>query len=190
MEKTLDFKEYFRRNLPHYQQNERIYFVTTRLYFKFPDELCKLIFDYHTHRKEFLDYDLYLAKIDSPQWLAQNNVSKIVNDTLKYHENLKYILYAYCIMPNHLHILLQPMKGNSLSSIMHSIKSYTAHKMKGIINCGEHFWQNENYDHTIRNTDDFENTLNYIIENPVKAGLVENWEDWKWTFYNAELLSK
>jgi REP element-mobilizing transposase RayT len=50
------------------------------------------------------------------------------------------------------------------------------------------FWQHESYDHVIRNEKEFERIVTYIIENPVKAGLVEEWQQWPYTYINPELL--
>ncbi|MCF7919240.1 MAG: transposase [Candidatus Cloacimonetes bacterium] len=187
MDSKLKFKEYYRRNLPHYQQHESIFFVTTRLFFQLPEKLRKQLYEHRKAKQDFfLDFDKILANLsDSPKWLAIEKVRETVKEALHYNENKRYLLYAYCLMPNHIHILLQPISGNSLSKIMHSLKSYTAHQLKQIISYDKYFWQSENYDHLIRNNDDLINSTNYIINNPVKAGLVESWQDWKGTYYNS-----
>jgi REP element-mobilizing transposase RayT len=49
-------------------------------------------------------------------------------------------------------------------------------------------WQSESYDHIVRDEDEFYRIINYIINNPVKAGLVENWQDWPHTYINEKMM--
>jgi putative DNA methylase len=64
---------------------------------------------------------------------------------------------------------------------MHSLKSYTAHEANRMLNRSGAFWQTESYDHWVRDDDELERIALYILENPVKAGLVDRPEAWKWS---------
>jgi putative transposase len=91
---------------------------------------------------------------------------------------------TYCIMPNHVHVLLQPLTSETqrptdethedgeredsksvLGVIMHSLKSYTAHEANKILRREGQFWQHESYDHWIRDDDELERVVNYIMAN-------------------------
>ena len=92
-------------------------------------------------------------------------------------------------MPNYGHVFLDPLAGNPLSDIMHSIKSYTAHEANRILNRKGQFWAKEYFDRYIRDEDHFRRVVRYIENNPVKAGLVWSAADWPWSsahFRNQE----
>ena len=93
-----------------------------------------------------------------------------------YFDGTRYELMAWCIMPNHVHAIVQPLPGYDLSQITHSWKSFTAHEANGILQRSGEFWQPESYDHLIRDEADFQHCLYYLLSNPEKAGLV----NWPW----------
>ncbi|MGB7325796.1 MAG: transposase [Rubripirellula sp.] len=119
---------------------------------------------------------------------------------LYHHDGSKYHLHAYCLMPNHVHVLLTPNPdeasatstveqttvgeaddaGSPLSKIMHSLKSYTANQANKTLGRSGTFWQPESYDHWVRDDNELERIVNYIRANPVKAGLVSRHQDWCW----------
>jgi len=69
-----------------------------------------------------------------------------------------------------------------LASIMGSLKGWTARRCNRALNRQGQFWQHESYDHVIRNQAEWERVVNYVVKNPVKAGLVADWQDWKWSY--------
>ena len=97
---------------------------------------------------------------------------------LKFHNQQKYRLHAWVVMPNHGHVLATPLHGTELREIAHSIKSYTAHEANKLIGRTGQFWQHEVFDRYIRNRDHFFNVIEYIENNPVKAGLCNLPEDY------------
>ena len=91
-------------------------------------------------------------------------------------------------METHVHFVLQPLeesKGKyySLAQIMHSIKSYSSHKINKLLNRNDKIWLDENYDRIVRDEEDYLEKMKYIIYNPVKAGIVDKPKDYKWLFY-------
>lgn len=70
----------------------------------------------------------------------------------------------------------------ALASIMQSLKGWTARECNLALNRRGQFWQHENYDHVIRDQSEWERVINYVINNPVKAGFVARWQDWKWSY--------
>lgn len=70
-----------------------------------------------------------------------------------------------------------------LASIMQSLKGWTAHQCNLALGREGQFWQHESFDHVIRHQAEWERIVNYVVNNPVKAGLVENWQDWKWSYH-------
>lgn len=76
----------------------------------------------------------------------------------------------------------EEMTKVALASIMQSLKGWTARQCNMALNRSGQFWQHESYDHVIRNQAEWERIVNYVINNPVKAGLVAHWQDWKWSY--------
>jgi len=74
-----------------------------------------------------------------------------------------------------------------LSSILQNHKKISAKKSNKILNRSGAFWSKESFDTIIRNDTHFFRRINYSINNPVKAGLVNKWKDWKWTYLHPEL---
>jgi len=101
---------------------------------------------------------------------------QIVLDACKFFHEQRYELFAVVIMPEHVHILIQPFPKTeteywSIGSIMHSIKSYSSKQIpKAMLHIGK-VWQDGRYDEMIRTEEEFNNKWEYIRQNPVKAGL-------------------
>ena len=111
--------------------------------------------------------------------LLDRRVSVVIRDTLLKWNETRYRLIAWVIMPNHVHLLIELSKEFSLSEVMHSIKSYTAHEANKMLCRRGRFWSVESFDRYVRDARHHRNTVEYIENNPVKAGLCvgpENWE--------------
>ena len=121
--------------------------------------------------------------------LILNDLSKdIIHNAILFHNNLKYILYSFVVMPDHVHIILQPNikienEYFSLAEITHSIKSYSA---KVIIKQNnlemKNVFQQENYDRVLRNENELYEKLSYIRNNPLKGNLIDNIDNYKWYY--------
>ena len=139
-------------------------------------------------RGEITDVDL--TKADREQYLdsgygscclKDRRIADKLRETLLKWDGERYQLIAWVIMPNHVHILIRLLGDNLWSEIMHSIKSYTAHQANKILEASGRFWSVESFDRYIRNADHFRNTISYIEENPVKARLCKEPEDWEFS---------
>ncbi len=217
-------KYHYIRNLPHYQVGGYSFFITSRLCNTIPrpvykkikaeyEENVKYISEMNDVKKkatlysqiqidEFLKYEQILHSLTfGRQWLRNDHIAKIVSDSLRFHDTTRYNLFAFTIMPNHFHVILQPKQSNtftdetklgkdyfSLENIMRSIKGYSGKEANKYLNRTGAFWQHENYDHIIRNKDELFRTINYTLNNPVKAGLCKNADEWKWNYFNPQLL--
>ena len=154
-------------------------------------------------RRWFVHMEAALHKSETgPTWLKDKRVAKLVADALHFHDAKKYRLDAYSIMSNHAHLVFAPLELSeksdeteteppgekrdpeyySLAKILHSIKSFTGHKANEILQREGHFWQHESYDHSIRDHQEWERVVAYVVNNPVKAGLVEQWRDWPFSY--------
>lgn len=173
-----DFRAY-KRNLPHFEQPGSIYFVT----FNAAEGLSLL-----------------------------DAAKDIVFSSIKFHTGKMYNLHACAVMETHIYIILQPLVAQpsspvdvskpvaqssspvrhtsaesqdafySLSRIMHSIKSYSSHQIKQLADIERSIWLDENYDRIIRDDKEYLEKVNYIINNPLKVGLVDKPEDYRWLY--------
>lgn len=130
-----------------------------------------------TKIKEVRDDQLLdpLAPFTSCRALGQQ-----ANDSLLFYRvQGKLLIFAYCIMPNHAHILAAPQGGANLSTILGSYESYVTRLAWDYGVIGK-LWLRSFYDHVLRKHDDAQRIIAYILENPIKAGLVAHWRDWPW----------
>ena len=208
--KNLDYREYYRRNLPHLQPRGATFLVNFRLAGSLPlkviqklkvesDELEarlskikslqeKYELKDREQRRFFGKWDeaLHQSKI-GPIYLKDSNIAKIVAESIMYHNGDWFDVEAYCIMPNHVHLVLTPCdvsdtEDYSLTKIMHNIKRNSAYQANKFLGRTGAFWQHENYDHFARDEAELERIIKYVLYNPVKANLVKDYKDWKWTY--------
>ncbi|MCE2960542.1 MAG: (E)-4-hydroxy-3-methylbut-2-enyl-diphosphate synthase [Akkermansiaceae bacterium] len=106
-----------------------------------------------------------------------NQNAELVANALKHFDGTRYDLLAWCIMPNHVHVILKLAKGEELDKILHSWKSFTSHEINKLNGTSGSIWQKESYDHLIRDGKDFRNQIDYVLNNPTKAGF----SNWQWT---------
>ena len=207
---ALDYRPFYSRHLPHYQPPGVMLFLTMRLAGSLPqetllrllgkaeqsDSLLACITDHHERaertyleqRRLFGEWDAELHVTNQgPFWLSDARIAQLVADSLHYRDGQVYRLTAFCIMPNHLHLVIVPLPKedgvlHSLPAIMHSLKRYTARQANLLLGREGAFWQQESYDHVVRDEPEARRIIEYVLSNPVKAGLAQSWEDWPWNY--------
>jgi len=181
--------------LPHWEKSGGTYFVTFRLADSFPaaarteieTDRQRLIATRKSRRlspQERTDLEnIFSDKIQSildasagSCTLARPEIAEIVAGSLRAFDESRYRLYAWCVMPNHVHVIFEPRTTHHLSDIVHSWKSYSAKMANRILGRTGTFWQREYWDRLIRNDEEFSLAVAYVIGNPEKAGL----RGWKW----------
>lgn len=122
-----------------------------------------------------------------PLWLADPRVACVVESAiLRGVELCHYCLWAYVIMPNHVHVLLRPRA--LLSRITRGIKGASARYANLVLaRVGKTFWQDESFDHWVRSASEAERIRRYIERNPVLAGLVARPDLWRWSSAGRQL---
>jgi putative DNA methylase len=172
--------------IPHVDPGAYTQFITFRLADSMPQsvlekwqsELKQGVITDAGFRRRIEDY---LDQNYGARWLADPRIATLVQDTLLNLDGKRYKLIAWVIMPNHVHILVQPLEGQSVSAIMQTLKSFTSHEANKILGRKGHFWFKEYFDRYIRNSKHFQATVRYIEENPVKARLCQTPEEWKFS---------
>ena len=122
--------------------------------------------------------EAYLDQGHGSCYLNNLDIAEMVQNALLFHDQKKYRLRAWVVMPNHGHMLCTPCTGYSLAQIMHSLKSFTSNEANKMLGRAGRFWQKEYFDRYLRNARHYAKVLAYIENNPVKANLCEKPEDW------------
>jgi putative transposase len=215
--KTLYFN-----NLPHYQPVGTIFFITFSLYGSMPTQILEDIkaekqkrltkitnpldrYSHHLpkeHKKDFASFDDLLDKnLSGPQWLKDSKVANIVKHKIHSFDKKYYSLLAYCIMSNHVHLLVDTaiqLEGITedeindayiqLYDVLKLIKGATACEANKVLRRKGSFWQKESYDHIVSDDQELKNSIDYILQNPVKAVLVDDWQKWPHSYVNEKYL--
>ena len=114
-------------------------------------------------------------------WLRDGRVADQVENALLHFDGVRYHLLAWVIMPNHVHALIETMSGFPLEGVIHSWKSFTAKKINRILGRSGQVWEQDYFDRYIRDEKHLATVLDYIEQNPVKAGLVDSAHEWRWS---------
>jgi REP element-mobilizing transposase RayT len=171
--------------LPHFEGGSIPQFVTFRLANSLPSELLE---QWRTELRRLPEKEAsaerrrrveqWLDQGAGPTWLGDFRVASMVEEALLRFDCERYQLHAWVVMPNHVHVLLTPGDGWSLSAILHSWKSFASKRANRILGRRGKFWQEEYFDRYIRDQQHFERAVEYIEGNPAKAGLCEIKQQW------------
>jgi putative transposase len=207
---NLEYRLFYRRHLPHFQPPGATCFLTFRLANSIPSKVLEQLLEEARRVETLLDlisdqeelirraglagrrmFDKWDEALhwneNRPLWLRDARIAGLLRDSLQYRNGRVYNLEAFCIMPNHVHLVYTPLpKGDgtyhAVSATLHSLKLYTARRANQLLERQGDFWQHENYDHVVRDEAECVRVINYVINNPVSAGLVDRAQDWEWTF--------
>lgn len=230
-----DYKEYYSRNRPHIAPPDSVFFVTFRLAGSIPKATLqkyrseKAWYDFQIdrlkksasngrhlediltfHRKWFAEFERITDKAkDGPVWLGIPEIREIAADRIISGDPTDYVLNAYSIMSNHIHVVFKPnvsvrnlsesLKDSkphfsstqkTLGQIMQSIKGGIARAANIELKRTGKFWEHESYDHFVRNEQELNRIIKYTINNPVKANLVSHWSEWPGNFLAPDLKDK
>jgi REP element-mobilizing transposase RayT len=188
-----------RGRLPHWEKEEGLYFITFHLADSLPrtalakiaerrhillsakqknanllPEQKALLAAYsHARMEEYFD----LGAGSCP--FLDMRIAGTMAAALRFREGTHYRLLAWCVMPNHVHVVVKLFPGRELAAVVKAWKNFSAKAANQALGRKGRFWQREYYDHMIRNEGELDRAIRYILENPSKAGL-KNWT-WVWS---------
>ncbi len=143
---------FYRRSLPHIEEDGASYYLSfsTLRRFFLPDHARTLIFEH-----------------------------------CLFENGRKVRMHAFVVMPDHVHMLFTPLEDgqgrlHALAKIMNGIKGASSHSVNKLLKRTGTLWEPESFDRILSSEDDFEFRLNYIVQNPVVAGLAEKPDDYRW----------
>ena len=180
---------YSRGYLPHFDGTETTQFITFRL----ADSLPRHVIEHwqqelqqqnlpDAERQLLLQKRIehHLDQGTGACYLREQQIAEMIERALYFFDGERYRLLAWVLMPNHVHLLLTPFATHSLTEIMRSLKSYTAHRANKLLNRTGKFWFEDYFDRYIRDGRHYRAVVRYIEHNPVKAGLYCTPEEWRY----------
>jgi REP element-mobilizing transposase RayT len=158
---------FYRRKLPHLQRDDKPHFIT------------------------FVTYKRHVL----PDWARDIVLASCIHD----HEKC-YLLHAAVVMPEHVHLILTPLIDQKrqqvcfLPEILDAIKGASSHIINKKSGSRGPIWQDESFEHVLRSSESLEEKIQYVIENPVRRGLVRDAMEypwlWRWSPVAQCLLSR
>ena len=182
--------------LPHWEAPDAIYSITYRLHDSLPQHIVHVLREerraierMHHHGATAIDrarirfaversYDRALDLGHGAAHLGDDRIATVVVENMSRSDGDRYDLLAWCVMPTHVHVVLQARGAQSLARIVQAWKSYTAKRANELLGRDGVFWAREYYDRMVRGEEDLNRTIEYVVTNPAKAGLIA----WPWVW--------
>jgi len=188
-----------RGHLPHWEKEEGLYFITFHLADSLPHSVLAKISERH--------HILAITKQNNANLLPEQKallagysharieeyfdsgagscpfldmrIAGVMAAALRFRDGVHYRLLAWCVMPNHVHVVARLFPGQELAKVVKAWKNFSAKAANQALGRKGRFWQREYYDRLIRNGGELDRATRYVVENPAKAGL-KNWT-WVWS---------
>jgi REP element-mobilizing transposase RayT len=144
---------FYRRKLPHLQWDDKPHFVT----------FC-------THQR----------------WILPERIRPVVLESCLHDNGIRFDMKVAVVMPDHVHLIFTPLADTHameicyLATIMGAIKGASAHRINKILGRKGKVWQTESFDHVLRASENLDAKIQYVLENPVRAKLAADWQDYPW----------
>lgn len=136
------------------------------------------------------DKEWIFGRMENGIYVPDDKLCQIVINNLNFYRNkFKLLLHGYVIMPDHFHKIITVSNKGNISEIMRDFKSHASFEINKILKRKGEFWQEDFYEHGIRNELDFEEKMNYTHYNPVRANLVKNPANFKYSSYRNYYLN-
>ena len=200
----VDIIQYKGNHLPHWENESVIYHVSFRLADSIPGFLVRkwinernsildiankesrLLTQEEIRRLQFLYSDNVEKYLDAGYGsclLRNEAVAQIVKSSLEYYNGKQYLLHAWCIMPNHVHTVYEPLDNTLQRTILSGWKSSTAHAINRLLNRKGRLWQVDSYNHIIRTEAEYYNQMQYVWNNPKH---IPEAQKWRWSIFMQE----
>jgi putative DNA methylase len=189
--KTISPGWHSRGYLPHLEMPGLIQFISFRLEDAMPVETLKtwqqelrLIPAEKQKRELRMRIEKYLDAGHGSCFLKEPRIARLVENALLFFDGNRYRLLAWVVMPNHVHVLIETLENHPLSGVIQAWKSYTSSTANQMLGRQGNFWQRDYFDRYIRDDGHLQACVEYIHQNPVKAGLVKRPEAWVYSSAN------
>jgi hypothetical protein len=187
----------YHRHLPHWRQKGATYFVTFRLADALPQTKLRELDRWREHwereyppphnHQEWEDFARQIIR-RTEAWLDEGygecvfrrlELAQVMADAMLYFQDERCVMSCYTVRPNHVHVAVKPLGELELEYILGSWKGYVGHKVNRLLGRSRTLWQEESYDRIIRDEEHLFRVVQYIGNNPAKAGLPRAcWHRW------------
>jgi REP element-mobilizing transposase RayT len=187
-----------RGRLPHWEKDSGLYFITFRMADSLPLAVPKKVAEHHRILEaakasgarllpeqvaELAEYsprrmEEYCDRGHGSCALADPRIAGAMAAALRFRDGKNYRLVAWCIMPSHVHVVARLFPGADLATVLKTWKQFVAKAANHVLGKSGRFWQREYYDRLIRDEREYCRAIQYVLDNPVKAGL----KDWPWVW--------
>ena len=179
-----------RNRMPHWDAQHAIYFLTFTLFDAIPSSVAEALAAEAEAQREHIrtvrGFVTARENVAINQWLAakigntlddchgscfmrEGAVARIVANALTHFDTRRYELLCWCVMPNHVHIVLTPLEP--VDRILHSWKSFTSKRCNSVLRRSGSFWRDDYHDRCVRDSAELSRTIDYVLNNPAGAGL-------------------
>ena len=170
---------YSRGYLPHCDVPGLLQAITFRLADSLPEEALSRLQQEDNNLIRRKRIDAWLDAGHGACWLAQSAIADIVEDVLLHDDGKHYRLIAWCVMPNHVHVLIETISGFVLPSVVQSWKSVSSKRINKKLGRTGKVWMADYFDRYIRDDNHLAAVIAYIHNDPVTAGLVKEASNWR-----------
>jgi REP element-mobilizing transposase RayT len=193
---------FWRERLPHWEVVEGRYFVTIHLVGAIPqegeDRIHALAREYdklaetdtegrlRLQRRIYGEMESWLDRTDYASHLQRPDVAQMIIESIAFRQARTWNMLEFVVMPSHLHLFFEVLDGG-LKHSLEQFKRWTGHQGTQLLGCdGQRFWQDEWFDHWSRSDEEDEKIIHYIRQNPVKANLVKEYQDWPYGSWSKQ----
>lgn len=169
--------------LPHYDVPGVTQFVTMRLHDSMPASRrsqWESLLHLENDRERRKQLEAYLDRSLGECWLRQPAIAELAENAVRFFDGERYQLQAWVIMPNHVHLLVDIWQ-TPLADLVKSWKQFISREANKLLKRQGTFWERDYWDTLMRSDEQRRKAVHYIEANPVKAGLVREPLEWKWS---------
>ena len=126
---------------------------------------------------------------EGPHHFRNSVIAQLFFDAALYRHKTVYELICFTVMSNHTHMVFTPLHdGMPLHWVMGRLKRYVGQQTNAALGLKGPFWQDENWDRIVRNDEELSRIIGYVLNNPVEADLVNDWQQWPYSWLNPDYL--
>jgi REP element-mobilizing transposase RayT len=174
--------------LPHLELIGRATGITFRLADSLPKHVIEKLKEFYSEKsdpKQAEELSRQIATYEDAGvgrcWLRDQECARIVAEAICYFNGERYDLIEWCVMPNHVHVIVNLRASYSFENIVRSWKNYTARRINLHVGNAGRLWATDYFDRVIRDEEHLVRARRYVRMNPVKAGLCHTPEEWRWS---------
>lgn len=174
--------------LPHLELSSRATGITFRLADSLPKHAIEELKQVNENTSDSREESELARKIADYEdagmgscWLRASECAAVVAAALRHYDGERYDLIEWCVMPNHVHVIIRLHAESRFEEVVRSWKNFTARIINQLVGRSGRLWAADYFDRVIRDEEHLVRARRYVRMNPVKAGLCHTPEEWRWS---------